>query len=418
MKKHFGPALRVRYQVDWPNASDPMNKFAKADVQTRVTYYNVKSTPTTIFDGAAGSPSHLKIFNKQGYTSPIKIDIRTNPIADDNILSGSIVITASQARTGAHTLHIAVVERAIIYTKAPGSNGETEFYDILRRLITGNGQTIGDIRAGASSPYAFSWTVDVAKVKKEQVAVVAWVQDGSKVILNAATSIPTFFMNAQINEQSTNVKTGSTHYIKCSITNDNQTSVSTKITIRDSTKSAYTDTKLGWIAANASSTEPALVDSIVTSIDAGDSLIFWAVTTTPVTAGKKAVLELFAENRSDPQALGWGCVRYINLTTSESGKEYPKPTVTYVSPAARGEATRPSIMMRGNILAYSMPVNGHASITMQTLNGAIAVHLFSGMQGQGAHAIDCKHSDLKSGMYIVRCSFDGKVMSRIVAYVK
>ncbi len=423
MKKHFGQAVQVRYQVDWPSASDPMNKFAKADVQSRVTYYKVDGTPTVMTDGGSGTPNHAKIANKQGYTAPIKIDIQTNPIADDNVLSGNVVITAGQEKTGSHVLHIAMIERAIIFTQAPGSNGEKEFYDVLRKLVTGTGKTIGNISAGSSSPYAFTWTVDVAKVKKEQLAVVAWVQDGStKAILNAGSSIPTYFIDAQITEQSTSVRNSYTHYIKCSIKNDNQTKVTTKITIRDSTRNTtYTDTRLGWIPSDGPSGDPVPVDSIITSINAGDSLVFWAVTATPATTGTKAVLELFAENRSDPQALGWGCVRYLNLATSASGKEFPAPPpATALSSRTRDERSAPAATIRGNILEYSLPANGHAAISLHTLNGAVAIALplYSGMQRQGTHAIDLRYSKLKSGMYVMRCSFDGKVINRKVTCLK
>jgi hypothetical protein len=416
MKKHFGQALRVRYQVDWPDASDVMNKFARADVQSRVTYYKITSSPATVVDGVETTPSHAKIYTKQGYTAPVKIDVKANPIADDNILSGEVVVTANQAKSGSFMLHIAVIERAIIYTKAPGSNGDKSFYDILRKLTTGTGQNIGSLSAGTGTPYPFSWTVDVTKVKKEQLAVVAWIQDASnKAILNAGTSIPNCFIEAQIPEQSTGVKNSSTHYIRCLIKNDNPAALSAKISVRDSTRSSFTNTKLGWIPFDASSPDPLLTDSIVTTVKSGDSLVFWTVTTAPAATGSKAVFELFAENRSDgPQALGWGSVRYFNLNTSANGAEFPKPAITAVLPVASSvHGTLPAFTVRENTLLYSVPAGNRADISLFTLDGALVCPLFSGFLPQGTGSLDLGPMRLNRGVYVVRCSLGGVTINRI-----
>jgi hypothetical protein len=318
--------------------------------------------------------------------------------------------------TGSYRLYIAAIERAIIYAKAPGTNGEKEFYDILRKLMPSGGQAISAISAGASAPYAFSWTVDDTKVKKEQLAVVAWVQEESKkTIVNAGMNIPTFFIGSQITEQSTAVKSGATHYIPCSIKNDNSDAIATKITTRDSTKGSFTGTRLAWFSS--SSDEPGLSDSIVANVKAGDSLVFWAVTTAPSTTNAKAMLELFAENRSDPQALGWGSVRYINLSASTSGREFPKPGATEVKRHRVFAASAPPVTIRGTFLAYTIPENSRVSISLHAPNGQ-PIRLFSGMQRQGSHSIDLGRYRLNTGMYIAHCRVNGKTLDRIIAFVK
>jgi len=262
--------------------------------------------------------------------------------------------------------------------------------------------------------------VDISKVKKEQLAVVAWVQDGSsKAVLNAGMSIPTFFIAAQIPEQSTSVKNSFTHYIRCSIKNDNQTKVAMKISIRDSTRnSSYSNTGLSWMVSAASSIEPTPADSIIAFIEAGDSLVFWAITTDPATTNAKAVFELFAENRSDPQELEWGCVRYLNLTTSANGAEYSKPAMTGISRGARAMRSEPSILLLGDLLLCSAPADGRTSISLHTLDGAMAKPLDEGFRQQGVRTFDLRRLKLKSGMYVVRYVLEGKVTKRTVAYLR
>jgi len=57
--------------------------------------------------------------------------------ADFDSIYVTINITAAQAFTAASALklHVAVVERDIIFTTAPGSNGELDFHWVMRRML-------------------------------------------------------------------------------------------------------------------------------------------------------------------------------------------------------------------------------------------------------------------------------------------
>lgn len=398
-----------------------MNIFAKSDVQARVDYYGIGGVPWTVLDGDTSHAtwlSHSYLFGKQGYTAPIKVGVSTTPIGTGNVLSGNVVITAGQALTGSYVLRIIAIERAIIMA-TPSPNGTTQFYDILRKLLPASaGQTV-TISSGASTPYAFTWTFDTTKVKKSQLEVVAYVQNATThAIVNAGTSFPTYFVNGQIGEQTSSVRNSYTHYIQCWIKNDNATSVNTKITIRDSTKSTFTNTKLEFAssAMAKSLADSQLVDSIVTTIPAGDSLVFWAVTTTPATTGTKAVLEVFALNRSDPQALGWGAVRYLNLTTSATGTQYPKPVITGVVHNGVGASLPQTIEVKGDCVRYAVPRTGKTSISLLALNGAVVARLKNAVQEQGIYTLDLRSVKMPAGSYIVNYSFDGITSSRIVMF--
>ncbi|HSH65596.1 MAG TPA: T9SS type A sorting domain-containing protein [Bacteroidia bacterium] len=188
--------VSIKYQTSWPG-TDPMNAQNKSEVATRVTYYNVQGVPDVSMDGKKtvypSSVTQSTINKDYATDSPFKMEL-TQQI---NVKKDSIIIeckvTAAQAFTtkGPLYLRLALVEKTITFSKAPGSNGEKEFYSVMRKMLPSV--------TGSSLPV--SWTngqmekVSIRAVipsyiyDKNQLSVVGFLQtDNDKVVQQAIQS--------------------------------------------------------------------------------------------------------------------------------------------------------------------------------------------------------------------------------------
>ncbi len=201
-------AISIKYQTSWPGV-DPMNAANPTDVATRVSYYGVNGVPWTAMDGVAptgsayaGAPANVTqtaIDTRYAVSSPLAVSVyhQLNATYD----SIQIVVSVSNPGTSSFSsgsanslkLHTVIVEEEINYPTAPGSNGETDFYSVMRKMLPdAGGTTLSDTwAAGASSTFTFNVALPTYIANLGEVAVVAFVQDNSsKDVKNAGYSAP------------------------------------------------------------------------------------------------------------------------------------------------------------------------------------------------------------------------------------
>ncbi len=195
-------AISIKYQTSWPGV-DPMNAHNPTQVATRVTYYGVSGVPHAVLDGTpqtggsyTGAPANFtqaKIDNRQIITSPIAINV-SHTI---NTAMDSIFITADFSASGTSTgnlvAYVVVIEREIDFATPPGSNGETEFYGIMKRMLPSDAGTVLTSTGwslGSSQTLTPNWKL--ANIYNlAEVAVVAFVQNtATKEVIQAAYSAP------------------------------------------------------------------------------------------------------------------------------------------------------------------------------------------------------------------------------------
>lgn len=160
--------IAIKYQTSWPGY-DPMNLHNPTQVANRVTYYNVSGVPDVVIDGnvAQGNPGTLfangqssTMDARVGVTSPF--DITVFHTLSNDLLSVNVdaVISASGAVANANLkAHIVVVEKHIAFASAPGSNGEKDFYNVMKRMLpNANGTDLQDVWAtGNTVVLSESW---------------------------------------------------------------------------------------------------------------------------------------------------------------------------------------------------------------------------------------------------------------------
>ncbi len=191
--------VALKYQTSWPGV-DPMNAANPTEAAARVQYYNVTGVPNSVMDGSGpGSPGTIvttsTINNRYNTAAPLNITASHQWTAGyDSIQIGVFVANAGTATVasgaaGSLKLQVAVIEEEVNYPSAPGSNGETVFYQVMRKMVPdASGTTMADSwTAGQTQMFVFKVAAPSYLANLNKVAVVAFIQDNSnKSVLNAS----------------------------------------------------------------------------------------------------------------------------------------------------------------------------------------------------------------------------------------
>jgi len=192
--------VTIKYQTDWPGY-DPMNEQNPSQVQTRVDYYGVTGVPNVRIDGTtdagtAGQVTQAKI--NTAYAVPSKLQMAlTHSVSDDltqitiNCTITNVDTVFGWSATNAK-LRVGVIEKNLYFPAPPGTNGETHFNYVMRKMYPDEtGTTVDPIPANGS--VNFSWTVDLPDYiyNYNEIGVVAFVQaEAAKTVYQAAISQP------------------------------------------------------------------------------------------------------------------------------------------------------------------------------------------------------------------------------------
>ncbi|HEX8516441.1 MAG TPA: T9SS type A sorting domain-containing protein [Bacteroidia bacterium] len=193
-------AVSIKYQTNWPG-TDPMNTQNPGDVSSRVSYYSVSGVPDVRQDGVvigSGAPSAITqtvINNEYAVASPFTINLTHTFSADYDSIFINCVITASQAFTSVGTLkgHVVMVEETINFATPPGTNGETEFFNVMRKMYpSAAGTTLPSTWTNnQTQTLTFARALPAYIYSKAQIGIVAFIQDdGNKSVKQAAYSVP------------------------------------------------------------------------------------------------------------------------------------------------------------------------------------------------------------------------------------
>ena len=201
--------IGLKYQTSWPGF-DPMNLHNPTEVATRVTYYGVSGVPYCRMDGSteptgsayAGAPANVTqnmINTRYAITSPFEVTVShtVNNALDSAFItvvvknvSGSTLTSGS---AGSLKLHVIIAEEEINFNSAPGSNGEKDFYGVMKKMVTTDaGLAMADSWTNNQTQ---TFTYDVAlpsyMYNLGEVAIVSFVQENTtKEILQGDYSAP------------------------------------------------------------------------------------------------------------------------------------------------------------------------------------------------------------------------------------
>lgn len=208
----------IKYQAPFPGY-DPMNEANPDQVDTRSTYYDLSGVPTAWIDGVlpgnsyGGGVGAWNVTSSSGYeggpygynqpaldfatsqTTPMTIDLSHSLSADlDSVFITAVVtnVSASDIALNGGRFHVVIIERAIEFPTAPGSNGELEFSNVMRQMLpNANGAPLTSLAAGASTTIAYAVPIPDYLYDLREIAIIAFFQDnGTKSVYQAAYSEP------------------------------------------------------------------------------------------------------------------------------------------------------------------------------------------------------------------------------------
>ncbi|HRZ76676.1 MAG TPA: T9SS type A sorting domain-containing protein, partial [Bacteroidales bacterium] len=173
----------IKYQVWWPG-SDPMYNHNTVDVQARVNYYPPSfGVPHSQLDGAwwGGHPANWTINTvntRYAVASPFQIEISHSIPATHDTVFITMVIKAPAGFSGSAIAHIVVEEEQIHFSTAPGSNGETDFFNVMKKMLPSNAGTALPSTWAAGDSVVINAFWKFANVYDwEEIAVVGFIQD-------------------------------------------------------------------------------------------------------------------------------------------------------------------------------------------------------------------------------------------------
>ncbi len=206
LSANYSKLVSMKYQTSWPGV-DPMNAQNPTEVRTRVDFYKVNGVPFGFangemmtggsYEGAPDGFTQDKVDTKAAETTPISIDVTHSVNLNLDTLFVTVKIKNETASdfTGTNLVaHIAMIEKELKFPTAPGSNGELQFYNVMRKMIpNAEGTPIAGnkIAAGATVELKFAIFIPYYIYRYDQIGVVAFVQDmDSKEIHQANLSEP------------------------------------------------------------------------------------------------------------------------------------------------------------------------------------------------------------------------------------
>jgi hypothetical protein len=182
----------IQYHTGFPGA-DPFNQDNPADVAARSAYYGLSDVPWTIFDGnvysgsTSGAIDNYMLVEEQSLMDPVfAIDLET--ITGGGQITLNVNVTSNENLSGKNlTMHAIVIESEV--NSVTGTNGETQFFSVVRKMLPNAGGTIlnSNWTANQTQSYTLDWTYTNI-IDPEKVNAVVFIQDeDTRMVYQVAT---------------------------------------------------------------------------------------------------------------------------------------------------------------------------------------------------------------------------------------
>jgi hypothetical protein len=188
--------VAVKYQVSWPG-TDPMNAQNPTEIAARDDYYGITGVPDRVMDGTNMDVTQAAIDARYAVPSPVNMTVSHVVNSTTNTVNIVVTVTAPAVWNPSNTvMQLAMIERNITFTSAPGSNGETVFHNVMRKMIpspTGTAVVASNFNAAnGTQTFTFSGiAIPTYIYNPNEIGFVAWVQNNTtKEVYQAGYSAP------------------------------------------------------------------------------------------------------------------------------------------------------------------------------------------------------------------------------------
>lgn len=186
----------IYWHVSWPSpGTDPMYHANKAENNARVSYYGVGYVPFSVLDGnyysgSANGWNMTTVNNRWAVPSPFEIKLRHRLSAGNDSIYVTMLAKVTQDITATLTAHNVVIEKHIHFNSPPGTNGEKDFYNVMKKMLPGSGGTTLPTAQVAGDYVIFegAWKFGIVYDVNE-IAAVSFIQNkNTKEVYQAANS--------------------------------------------------------------------------------------------------------------------------------------------------------------------------------------------------------------------------------------
>lgn len=192
-------ATSIAYHPNYPGENDPFFLASADDVLPRIEFYGVPPIPFVLLDGIKPSTLfNLEENMRNGFAerfaappaATLEILDFNDSFAAFSELRGRIRITALESLGSDVFLRVSLIQRTAVFppNEPPGTNGDTEFKDILRAFAPSPEGTAVNLGAGETIDIDFDFTPGAGW--GEDLHVVAFLQrDTDREILQSVWSL-------------------------------------------------------------------------------------------------------------------------------------------------------------------------------------------------------------------------------------
>lgn len=137
--------VAVKFPTNFPAPNDLFYLAAKEICDSRISYYNVFYAPTTVIDGVSKPISTDSTSVKAAIDTRLAVaprfDVNVNATLEGDYIINVDVKFVDTTGISLNNLIInaVVTETDIEFEQAPGSNGETKFFDVTRLMLPSTG---------------------------------------------------------------------------------------------------------------------------------------------------------------------------------------------------------------------------------------------------------------------------------------
>lgn len=184
---------QISYHMNWPApGNDPFYLYNPNDNTTRRTFYGVNSIPQARMDGIysfsnyAHSTLNTYFDLRKDLLSPITVIVTDSSYADSILIRARIYCEVMLPNPSA-TIYFAVLEKLVQFSQPPGTNGETQFHNPMRRMpVTANGETINLLPGQTYIIERRVWKDPIWQ--PSQIKSLVFLQQGSEILNSASTT--------------------------------------------------------------------------------------------------------------------------------------------------------------------------------------------------------------------------------------
>jgi hypothetical protein len=192
--------VAIKYHPNF-GSNDPMYTANPTQNTERVNYCGINAYPTCNGDGLLfdccwpfSASCFTNILNQRtAVSTPVSITVSDVRIAGDSIKSTIVInLSANLPAGGTYKLRVMAVESKVHFATAPGTNGETDFYQVFRWAYPNTAGVNAPLTAGT---YSYTYTYKrLSTWVDTSIFTVAFIQnDVNKEVINSGRGfyIPT-----------------------------------------------------------------------------------------------------------------------------------------------------------------------------------------------------------------------------------